>query len=81
MQGNNEIQDKFINQKNIIEKNYFIIPIIERSTKNSIDDYKEEEINDKKKINSKINKIMKIAKFINNSSNYWFKNIIKNNKQ
>jgi len=81
MQGNNEIQDKFINQKNIIEKNYFIIPIIERSTKNSIDDYKEEEINAKKKINSKINKIMKIAKFINNSSNYWFKNIIKNNKQ
>ena len=81
MQGNNEIQDKLINQKNIIEKNYFIIPIIERSTKNSIDDYKEEEINDKKKINSKINKIMKIAKFINNSSNYWFKNIIKNNKQ
>jgi hypothetical protein len=81
MQGNNEIQDKLINQKNIIEKNYFIIPIIERSTKNSIDDYKEEEINAKKKINSKINKIMKIAKFINNSSNYWFKNIIKNNKQ
>ena len=81
MQGNNEIQDKFINQKNIIEKNYFIIPIIERSTKNSIDDYNEEEINAKKKINSKINKIMKIAKFINNSSNYWFKNIIKNNKQ
>ena len=81
MQGNNEIQDKFINQKNIIEKNYLILPIIERSTKNSIDDYKEEEINDKKKINSKINKIMKIAKFINNSSNYWFKNIIKNNKQ
>ena len=81
MQGNNEIQDKFIKQKNIIEKNYFIIPIIERSTKNSIDDYKEEEINAKKKINSKINKIMKIAKFINNSSNYWFKNIIKNNKQ
>ena len=81
MQGNNEIQDKLINQKNIIEKNYFIIPIIERSTKNSIDDYKEEEINAKKKINSKINKIIKIAKFINNSSNYWFKNIIKNNKQ
>ena len=81
MQSNNEIQDKLINQKNIIEKNYFIIPIIERSTKNSIDDYKEEEINAKKKINSKINKIMKIAKFINNSSNYWFKNIIKNNKQ
>lgn len=81
MEGNNNIKVKLINQKNIIEKNYLILPIIERSTKNSIDDYKEEEINAKKKINSKINKIMKIAKFINNSSNYWFKNIIKNNKQ
>ena len=81
MQGNNEIQDKFINQKNIIEKNYFIIPIIERSTKNSIEDYKEDEMNVKKKLNSKINKLIKISNFLNNSSNFWFKSIIKNNKQ
>jgi hypothetical protein len=75
MEGNNNIKVKLINQKNIIEKNYFIIPIIERSTKNSIEDYKEDEINVKKKLNSKINKLIKISNFLNNSSNFWFKSI------
>jgi hypothetical protein len=81
MEGNNNIKVKLINQKNIIEKNYLILPIIERSTKNSIEDYKEDEINVKKKLNSKINKLIKISNFLNNSSNFWFKSIIKNNKQ
>ena len=81
MEGNNNIKVKLINQKNIIEKNYLILPIIERSTKNSIEDYKEDEINVKKKLNSKINKLIKISNFLNNSSNFWFKSIVKNNKQ
>ncbi len=81
MEGNNNIKVKLINQKNIIEKNYLILPIIERSTKNSIEDYKEDEINVKKKLNSKINKLIKISNFLNNSSNFWFKSILKNNKQ
>ena len=81
MEGNKNIQVKLLNQKNIIEKNFLSLPIIERSTKNSIEDYKEDEINEKKKLNSTINKLIKISKFLNKSSNYWFKSIIKNNKE
>ena len=34
MEGNKNIQVKLLNQKNIIEKNFLSLPIIERSTKN-----------------------------------------------
>ena len=72
----NEIRIKLVNKDNFIEKNYKSIPnLTERSTKSSIGNFEHHEIKfqNKKKINDKIIKLIKVGNFLNLSSNFWFK--------
>jgi len=72
----NEIRIKLVNKDNFIEKNYKTIPnLTERSTKSSIGNFEhnENKFQNKKKINDKIIKLIKVGNFLNLSSNFWFK--------
>jgi hypothetical protein len=72
----NDIRRKLVNKDNFIDKNYKTIPILtERSTKSSIDNYEHQEIKfqNKKIINDKITKLIKVGNFLNLASRFWFK--------
>jgi hypothetical protein len=72
----NDIRIKLVNKDNFIDKNYKTIPILtERSTKSSIDNYEHQEIKfqNKKIINDKITKLIKVGNFLNLASRFWFK--------
>ena len=72
----NDIRIKLVNKDNFIDKNYKTIQILtERSTKSSIDNYEHQEIKfqNKKIINDKITKLIKVGNFLNLASRFWFK--------
>ena len=72
----NDIRRKLVNKDNFIDKNYKTIQILtERSTKSSIDNYEHQEIKfqNKKIINDKITKLIKVGNFLNLASRFWFK--------
>ena len=72
----NDIRRKLVNKDNFIDKNYKTIPILtERSTKSSIDNYEHQEIKfqNKKIINDKITKLIKVGNFLNLASRFWSK--------